>query len=147
MPPYLCALTSSFHIFIIYAQSKVLSFLSKNELLTKFPCKIQPLNVKLVIKIQMCWHGSPLRRSNSPPLSFWMGFISHLIVRTISQCAWISSFNYILKYYSYAQKHIDYLQIAWNLQRIHICSPQSNTTAYFPPNSSLDLSFNMCVSW
>lgn len=51
--------------------------------------------VNLVIKTQMCWQCLMLRCSLS---FFWMDFITQLDVRTIIQCAWISFFNYILKY-------------------------------------------------
>lgn len=89
---------STYHL-SIYAQS----ILSEQKWTSaKFKCNKQPLNVKLVIKIQMCWRSSPLKSCNSLSLSFsfWMDFISPLIARTISQCAWISFFNYILKYCS-----------------------------------------------
>lgn len=64
---------------------------------------MQPLNVKLVIKNPDVLAWLPIKKLPQPlsfSLFFWMDFISHLVAGTISQCAWISSFNYILKYYS-----------------------------------------------
>lgn len=96
---------SYFHLCLVnYLWAKITS--------AKFWCRKQHLNVKLVIKNQMCWHSSHLKSDISlsfSPLSFWMDFIIFLYERTISQCACISLFNYILKYFSYAQKHIDCL--------------------------------------
>ena len=68
---------SSFHL------SSIQGFiLSEWKLLTKFQCKIQPLNVKLVIKFQMCWHDSLLKKSNSLSLSLSLsGWISAISLR------------------------------------------------------------------
>lgn len=121
----------------IYAQSKFLS--SQQEwTLTKFQCKIQPLNVKLVIKIQMCWHGSPLRSCSSLSLSLsFFGWISSAI----------SEREQLVNVHGSAPL-ITYLNITHKLKNILItCLKSAENTYMFPSEQYHNLFSSQQFSW